>query len=385
MGEILFDLYPFFQISINDILNSLDISNNKEMLNILFENKMKNNSFNSYNSKDNFLCFEIYENNSISYTKLQNFILNYKTYLIDQISNFNYSFLPLILGIFNIRYLNFNKIIVLFKNPLSFTTFIKYNYWIKFTFPDENELKNPPTKEEIIDKNEIEINDNIELQEEEYNEIVLILQNDMNFLKSQKIELDFKLNLFIINDKTQQINLSIENSMNISVLEVNKNLNTTNINNNLGISDSNESFRPTNSQNEGFDTILRDTSIFNENIIFTMKKAKKYFGSEVLSLLEKLYINSSDNQYIFKIFFSEIFKNKKRDINKENENFNNISNINTSNLISVSLDENEIKDNNDKYCIYLKSRILRKIKRKNSSFFSSTNNKFYLTIEENEI
>ena len=116
-----------------------------------------------------------------------------------------------------------------------------------------------------------------------------------------------------------------------------------------------------------------------------MKKAKKYFGSEVLSLLEKLYINSSDNQYIFKIFFSEIFKNKKRDINKENENFNNISNINTSNLISVSLDENEIKDNNDKYCIYLKSRILRKIKRKNSSFFSSTNNKFYLTIEENEI
>ena len=174
--------------------------------------------------------------------------------------------------------------------------------------------------------------------------------------------------------------------MNISEIETNKNLNlTNNINTNLGIPDSNDSFRPTNSQNEGFDTILRDTSIFNENIIYAVKKAKKYFGSEVLSLLEKLYINSSDKQYIFTIFFSEIFKNKKRDINKENENFNNISNIYTSNLNSVSIDENEIKENNNKYCIYLKSRILRKIKRANSSFFSTSKNKFYLTIEENEI
>ena len=386
MGDTLFDLYPFFQISINDILNSLDMSNNKEILNFLFENKMKNNSFNSYYSKDAFLTFEIYENNSISYSKLKNFILNYKKYLIEQISNFNYSFLPIILGIFNIRYLNFNKIIVLLKNPLSFTTFINYNYWIKFTFSDGNEVKNISTKAGIIDTNEIEIKDNIELQEDEYNEIVLILQNDMNFLKSQNIELDFELNLFIIKDIKQKINISIENSMNISEIETNKNLNlTNNINTNLGIPDSNDSFRPTNSQNEGFDTILRDTSIFNENIIYAVKNAKKYFGSEVLSLLEKLYINSSDKQYIFTIFFSEIFKNKKRDINKENENFNNISNIYTSNLNSVSIDENEIKENNNKYCIYLKSRILRKIKRANSSFFSTSKNKFYLTIEENEI
>ena len=71
MGEILFDLHPFYQISINDILYSLDICNNKELLSYFFENKIKNNNFNTYYSKDAFLTFEIYDNNLISYSQLK--------------------------------------------------------------------------------------------------------------------------------------------------------------------------------------------------------------------------------------------------------------------------------------------------------------------------
>ena len=337
MGEILFDLYPFYQISINDILHSLDISNNKELLSYFFENKIKNNNFNTYYSKDAFLTFEIYDNNLISYSQLNSFILNYKNYLMELVSNFNYTFLPLILGIFNIRYLNYNKIIVLFRNPLSFTPFISYNNWINFSFSEENEIKNISTNSaEIIDINEIEVKDNIEVHEDEYNEIVLILQNDMNFLKAQNFELNFGLNLFIIRDIKQKPNVSIESSMNISEMYSNKNLNVTNnINTSLGILDS----------NEAFESILRDTSVFKENILFAVKQFKKYFGSDILSLLEKIYHITIDKQKIFRIYFTEIFKKKKKIIPKEkeneNENSNVISNINISN--SLSLDESEIK------------------------------------------
>jgi hypothetical protein len=165
--------------------------------------------------------------------------------------------------------------------------------------------------------------------------------------------------------------------MNISEMYSNKNLNVTNnINTSLGILDS----------NEAFESILRDTSVFKENILFAVKQFKKYFGSDILSLLEKIYHITIDKQKIFRIYFTEIFKKKKKIIPKEkeneNENSNVISNINISN--SLLLDESEIKENNNNYCIHLKSKILRKIKRTNTSFFATPKNKFYLTIEEND-
>ena len=372
LTEILFELYPFYQISINDILNSLEIGYNKELLNLFFENKMKDNNFNVYYTKDSFLSFEIYDNTSIQYSQLKNFILNYKTYLIDKISNFNYSFLPLILGIFNIKYVNYNKIIILYRNPLAFTPFINFNYWINFTFNDGNEIKNiSTTNTDILDINEIEVKNNIILNDDDYNNTVNILKNDMKFLRTQNLELNFNLNLIVVNDvKKNNNNISLDSSALSFENENNKNGNfNQDNNNNVNL-------------NNDFDKILRETNLFRESILNNVKKLKKYFGSDVVSLLEKLYINNVvDNQYIFKIYFTEIFKKKNRIISKDNEfNLDNSNSI----LNPISLDENEIKENNKKYCNYVKSKLLRKIRRDNNSFLDSSDNKFQITIKESE-
>ena len=374
-NEILFELYPFYQISINDILNSLEIGNNKDLLNLFFENRIKNNSFNTYYTSDSFLTFEIYDHNSILYSQLTNFISNYKTYLMEKISNFSFTFLPLILGIYNIKYLNYNKIIFLYRNPLAFTPFINFKNWINFTFNDGNEIKDySTTNTGILDINEIEVKNNIELEDDEYNETIKILKEDMEFLKTQNFELNFNLNLIVVNDVKKKFNeFPIDDSFNYEIdtsqnLNINKNLDNNNNKNDL-------------------DNMIRDSTLFRESIIMSMKNFKKYYGSDVVSLLEKLYNNNVvENLYIFKIYFTEIFKKKKRTISKENLNNNNLDNSNSlsiQNINSLTLDENEIRENNKKYCNFLKTKLLRKIRKSNGSFLNSFDNKFQMAIEEN--
>ena len=374
-NEILFELYPFYQISINDILNSLEIGNNKDLLNLFFENRIKNNSFNTYYTSDSFLTFEIYDHNSILYSQLTNFISNYKTYLMEKISNFSFTFLPLILGIYNIKYLNYNKIIFLYRNPLAFTPFINFKNWINFTFNDGNEIKDySTTNTGILDINEIEVKNNIELEDDEYNETIKILKEDMEFLKTQNFELNFNLNLIVVNDVKKKFNeFPIDDSFNYEIdtsqnLNINKNVDNNNNKNDL-------------------DNMIRDSTLFRESIIMSMKNFKKYYGSDVVSLLEKLYNNNVvENLYIFKIYFTEIFKKKKRTISKENLNNNNLDNSNSlsiQNINSLTLDENEIRENNKKYCNFLKTKLLRKIRKSNSSFLNSFDNKFQMAIEEN--
>ncbi len=136
-----------------------------------------------------------------------------------------------------------------------------------------------------------------------------------------------------------------------------------------------------------FDKILRETNLFRESVLNNVKKLKKYFGSDVVSLLEKLYNNNVvENLYIFKIYFTEIFKKKKRTISKENLNNNNLDNSNSlsiQNINSLTLDENEIRENNKKYCNFLKTKLLRKIRKSNNSFLNSFDNKFQMAIQEN--
>ena len=133
--------------------------------------------------------------------------------------------------------------------------------------------------------------------------------------------------------------------------------------------------------------MIRDSSLFRDSILMSMKNFKKYYGSEVVSLLEKLYNNNVvGNLYIFKIYFTEIFKKKKRIISKENLNNNNLDNSNSisiQNCNSLSLDENEIRENNKKYCNFLKTKLLRKIRKSNNSFLNSFDNKFQMAIQEN--
>ena len=378
LNEYLFELYPFYQISINDILNSLEIGNNKDLLNLFFENRIKNNSFNTYYTSDSFLTFEIYDNNSILYSQLKNFISNYKNYLIEKISNFSFTFLPLLLGIYNIKYSNYNKIIFLYRNPLAFTPFINFKNWINFTFNDGNEIKDiSTTNTGILDINEIEVKNNIELEDDEYNETIKILKEDMEFLKTQNFELNFNLNLIVVNDVKKKFNdFPIDDNINYEI-DTSKNLN---------INQSANQNQENNNKND-LDNMIRDSSLFRDSILMSMKNFKKYYGSEVVSLLEKLYNNNVvGNLYIFKIYFTEIFKKKKRIISKENLNNNNLDNSNSisiQNCNSLSLDENEIRENNKKYCNFLKTKLLRKIRKSNNSFLNSFDNKFQMAIQEN--
>ena len=353
----------------------MKIGNNKDLLNLFFEKRIKNNSFNTYYTSDSFLTFEIYDNNSILYTQLKNFISNYKNYLIEKISNFSFTFLPLLLGILNIKYLNYNKIIFLYRNPLAFTPYINFKYWINFTFNDGNEIKNiSTTNTGILDINEIEVKNNIILEKDEYNEIIKILKEDMEFLKTQNFELDFNLNLIVVNDAKKKFNVfPIDDSISYEI-DTSKNLN---INQN----------QENNYNQNNLDYLIRDSSLFRESILISMKNLKKYYGSDIVSLLEKLYNNNVvENSYIFKIYFTEIFKKKKRIISKENSNNNNLdnsNNISIQNSNSLTLDENEIRENNKKYCNFLESKLLRKIRKSNNSFLNSFDNNFQMAIEEN--
>ena len=56
------------------------------------------------------LKFEIYDKNAIKVETMRTFIKNYKEYLLTKLTNFSYTFLPLIIGVFNVNYLSYNKI-----------------------------------------------------------------------------------------------------------------------------------------------------------------------------------------------------------------------------------------------------------------------------------
>ena len=54
--------------------------------------------------------------------------------LIETIKNINYTFILLILGVFNIEICGENKIIILYRNPLYFSNFNLFNHWIIFIY-----------------------------------------------------------------------------------------------------------------------------------------------------------------------------------------------------------------------------------------------------------
>ena len=51
---------------------------------------------------------------------------------IENMKNFNFTFIPLILGIFNIEICGESKVVILYRNPLYFSNFTHFNHWINF-------------------------------------------------------------------------------------------------------------------------------------------------------------------------------------------------------------------------------------------------------------
>ena len=214
----LYEPYKFYQMKYNSILNSLNPSNNIKIFNKFIDrnkniktklktrfsvkseitednnddNSDDNNEYenNLYYTYDSYLMYEIYDiDEFINYAQLKNIITEYKNYLLSVIKNMSYSFIPLILGIFNIEIFNTRKIIILFRNPLYFTNFDNFNFWINFYLTEEpdDKIKVSSLLNDIIDINEIEIKNNLKLNEVDYDEFKKILEKDYNFIKKMKI------------------------------------------------------------------------------------------------------------------------------------------------------------------------------------------------------
>ena len=367
MNFVLLDLFPFYEIDIKDILNSLSIDNNMHLFEIFFWKKYEDKNFNSYYTYDSFLNFEIYDHNFLSYEQLKAFMTNYKKYFLDKISNFGYTFLPLILGIFNITYLSYNKVIILYRNPLAFTPNMSFHYWLKFIFSDDSEKLETSTinnsnNNNIVDINEVEVKNNIKLNKDDYLDTIKILDEDLTFLNEVNYNLDFKLNLFILNNINKT---DIEDDI------INKN----NI-----------------SQSINLMNIIRNTDLFPGNNPFdTYHFKNKIFGSESLCFLENLYrADLINNSYILKIYFCEIFKkkifekkfynNNAKNSNRNSKsslniiNDNEIKNSKSKNKINISSSsssnfENAVKENNQKLTENIKNKLLKKIGKSKKNLF----------------
>ena len=178
--------------------------------------------------------------------------------------------------------------------------------------------------------------------------------------------MNFKLNLFILNDEYKNDLFDVGRSM---LSSDNHNLND--INNNV------------------LDKIMRDSLISFQCEDYIYKKYnfhKKYFGSDDICLLEKLYVNELDNnRYIFKIYFSDIFKSKiidNNDNSKKNNltikyNNNDLNSSESSSFLLSKEDEDEKKDiiskNNSKYCEILKSKLIINVNRETINTFYKLN------------
>ena len=322
----LFELFPFFQMKISNILKSLNPARNIKIFNKFInrdniqnnfqivnkDNRLSVTSFkalidnndnfnlnenkkeldnNLYYTHDLYLMYEIYDKSDfIKFNDLEGLIHEYNAYLLSVVKNMNYSFLPIILGIFSLEIYDSHKIIILYRNPLFFTNFYKFNHWINFYITEEPEkIKVSSLFNDVIDVNEIEIKNILEFNEDDYEEVKNNLQNDCSFLKKINTNIYPIIHLFIGDENSNRIDINMI-KRNKNILFENSILGELSISNNeIGFYDALEgNFSILNNNNNNID----DNNEGNENSLFD----KEYF--------------SIDDNYIrtIKIYFTNLFR-----------------------------------------------------------------------------
>ena len=346
----LFELFPFMQMNTNSIINSLEPKKNIKIFNKFVnrnKNKIKerisrfsvqsdyykNNYMNNekeeieekkeevdkqkdiennlYYTNDLYLMYEIFEvDEFINYDNLKNIIIEYNKYLLSVIKNMSYSFLPLILGIFNVEILNCRNIIILYRNPLYFTNCNNFSRWVSLYLTEESEKMEASTLfNDIIDINEIEINNKFELNDIDYDEIKQVLNNDFSFIKNIKGIFPI-IHLFIgeesnINENEQKkknienslINDSFNNKNIVDILD--KNLSMSLTENNININNENSLFEKEYYSMSGnnIKTIkIYFTNLFRENKKINKYKISNYCGNMLDKIVKYLSKNKLFNE-----------------------------------------------------------------------------------------
>ncbi len=327
-----FELFPFYQISIQDIIKSLNPSDNKKIYNIIrernkknieknnenknnIESESENNLFYTYNS---LLMMEVYEREEfISSDELNKFTISYGTYLLDIIKNIKYTFIPLILGVFNIEICGENKIVILYRNPLFFSNFCHFNHWINFFITEGPEkLKVSILQKDIIDLNEIEIKNSLKMNEADYEEIINNLKNDFNFFMKMNIQVYPIIHLFIGDENNSGWN--------------NNDANESSLMDDLSFQQNNLSGLLNNLDEGGFN--------FNNNKNNEIKEDDLY-GTETNSLVDKEYYSSTKNNiHTLKIYFTHFFR-LDCELNKQNDK------------------DDDMKLKSNPYCQYLEGQL----------------------------
>ena len=289
-------------IETNEIKTKNDIKNNKNKNEISenSENKMEvenyesseseisNASKNNYYTYNSLIMMEIYNKSDfINDNQIAFFTSIFKNYVLKTLKNKRSTFLPLLIGIFNIKFLGQNKIVILYRNPLYFTNFNNFNSWLHFYLSDSHpKVKSSVSNNEIIGLNQInliETEDIIVLSREVIDEIKKNIKNDFIFLNSLKFQVYPVLHLFVCN----------ENSLENKNPKKNHLINENNIPNSFG------------SQRQNSFSVLSNISNISCSLSNISKKLDDYN-----CLLEKEYysINGNKDMNTIKIYLSNFFR-----------------------------------------------------------------------------
>ena len=345
--EPLFEIFPFYQLKVEDILKSLQPSSNMKVFKLFVDNLNKNNNINEsekndnnesdknensdkeqnksnsendeskkgkeniYNNESNsenkssesseancyhsynyLIMMEIYNKSDfINFDQIIELTSSFKKYLIKKLKSMECTFLPLLLGIYNVKFFGKNKIVVLYRNPLYFANFAHFSKWIHL-YITEGVEKNKNSffiKNDIIDIKEIEIKDNLKLNYNDYEEIKQYLKNDFLFLSKFNFQVFPVAHLFVGDDNNIEEKFK-KNS---------------------------ESFIGSLGSQNSFSNLLNSSSEGSNSVNNSLRK-KNVLNSDYNSKLEKEYytINGNKDMMTIKIYLSNCFRYGNK-INKE--------------------------------------------------------------------
>ena len=257
-----------------------------------------------YYTYDLFLMYEMYDKQDfIDKNELKDIITSYKKYLFSVVKNLDYSFLPLIIGIFELEIYDSTKVVILYRNPLYFTNFSKFNHWINFYLTEEPEkIKVSSMYNDIININEIEIKNSLQLNSLDYDEIKKNLEHDYKFLS--EINYIYPIIHLFIGDET---GINKEDYKNRKKRKNENVYNLYNENSILGeVSLSGE-------ESFGMLDMIGDMSIND----FYNEDANNI--NEITSLFDKEYFTMSGNDMrTIKIYFTNLFRKDCKLINEIN-------------------------------------------------------------------